>query len=182
LKPEWLLLTYKVPSEPSSKRVSIWRKLKSFGAVYIQKGVCIVPITEEQRRHFKIIQKEIINMKGEAFLLETTGFDEKEEEHIIARINEDRNAEYQEFLGRCEDFFEEIRSETEKQNFIYAEVQENDEDLQKLKRWLDKIKKRDFYGAPLLQEAEKQLVACEKLLDDFAEKVFKAENDVDNEE
>lgn len=176
---EWLLLTYKVPSKPSAKRVSIWRKMKGFGAIYLQKGVCLVPKTEEYKRHFKLIQKEITDMKGEAFLLETVGFDKNEEAHIIARFNEDRNAEYQEFLGRCEDFFKEIRTETENRHFIYAEVQENDEDLQKLRRWLEKIKKLDFYGAPLLSEAEKQLADCERMLEDFAEKVFDAEESTD---
>lgn len=122
----WLLLTYKVPSKPSAKRVAIWRKLKGFGAVYIQKGVCLVPKMEEHKRHFKMLEKEITDMGGEAFLMETVGFDQKEEDHIIERFNEDRNAEYQEFLGRCEDFFEEIRTETEKRHFVYAEVQENE--------------------------------------------------------
>lgn len=172
---DWIMLIYKVPSHPSAKRVHIWRKLKGMGAVYLQKGVCLVPKKEEHRRNFEGIREEIAEIRGQAYLMETVGLDDRERKQIIARFNEDRNAEYREFLGRCEDFFEEIRIETEKKHFVYAEIQENEEDLQKLKRWLEKIKKLDFYGAPLLTEAEKQLAACEKLLEDFAEKVFHAE-------
>ncbi len=40
---EWLLLVYRVPSEPSNNRVSVWRELKRLGALYLQQCVCIVP-------------------------------------------------------------------------------------------------------------------------------------------
>ena len=36
---KWLLLTYKVPAEPTSKRLALWRRLKGLGAVYLQNGV-----------------------------------------------------------------------------------------------------------------------------------------------
>ena len=42
----WLLITYKVPAEPSRMRVSLWRKLKELGAVYIQQGAAVLPMTE----------------------------------------------------------------------------------------------------------------------------------------
>ena len=42
----WLLLVYRVPSEPASKRVTIWRDLKRLGALYLQQCVCLVPHTE----------------------------------------------------------------------------------------------------------------------------------------
>ena len=172
---EWLLLSYKVPPEPSSKRVSIWRRIKGHGAVYIQNGVCILPKNDEHQRQFKIIQNEIVNIGGEALLLETTGIDKREEENIILRFNAERNDQYEEFLDKCTDYFAEIKKETENKHFTYAELQENDEDLRKQKDWLEKIKKLDFFGAPLLAEAEKQLQVCEQMLDDFAQNVFNAE-------
>lgn len=39
--PSWLL-TYKVPPEPAAKRIALWRRLKGMGAVYLQKGVCLL--------------------------------------------------------------------------------------------------------------------------------------------
>ena len=172
---EWLLLSYKTPSEPSSKRVSIWRKIKGAGAVYIQNGVCLLPKSEEHQRQFKILQNEILGIGGEALLLETKGLDKKEEEHIIHRFNEERNDQYEEFIDKCNDYFKEIHKETENRHFTYAELEENDEDLRKQKNWLEKIKKLDFFGAPLLSEAEKQLLACEQLLEEFAQNVFNAQ-------
>ncbi len=172
---EWLLLSYKTSPEPSSKRVAIWRKIKGFGAIYIQNGVCLLPKNEEHQRQFKIVQNEIISIGGEALLLETRGLDKKEEENIILRFNNERNDQYEEFIDKCNDYFKEIRKETENKHFTYAELEENDEDLRKQKNWLEKIKKLDFFGAPLLAEAEKQLLICEQMLDEFAQNVFNAQ-------
>ena len=33
---QWLVLVYRIPSEPASKRVAIWRDLKRTGALYLQ--------------------------------------------------------------------------------------------------------------------------------------------------
>lgn len=172
---KWLLLSYKLPSDPSSKRVSIWRKIKGLGAVYIQNGVCILPNTDEHQRNLKIIQNEILNIDGESSLLNTVGFDKRDEENLISRFNEERNLEYQEFFSKCRDYVAEINNETEANHFSYAELQENDEDLKKLKNWLEKIKRVDFYGAPLLPQAEEELSICEQMLEEFAHKVFDAE-------
>jgi len=43
----WLLLTYKVPSEPAAKRIALWRRLKGMGGVYLQNGVCLLPKTDD---------------------------------------------------------------------------------------------------------------------------------------
>lgn len=65
----WLLLAYKVPPEPTKRRVALWRKLKGIGAVYLQNGVCLLPKTDDHTRRLKIIENEINDMAGESILL-----------------------------------------------------------------------------------------------------------------
>lgn len=170
----WILLVYKVPPEPAAKRIAVWRKLKGMGAVYLQNSVCLVPKTEDSPRRLKMIENEISNIGGEAILLETSGLDRIQEEKIIGRFAVDRNEAYVEFIGKCKDFEEEIAREVEASHFTYAELEENDEDLEKLKGWFSKIKKLDFYGAPLQKEAEENLKRCEALLESYAKQVFEA--------
>jgi len=40
---EWFSLIYKIPSEPTRYRASVWRKVKASGAVYLQNSVCVLP-------------------------------------------------------------------------------------------------------------------------------------------
>lgn len=173
----WLLLTYKVPTEPAKRRIALWRKLKALGAIYLQSGVCLLPKTDEHVRRLRVLDKEIIEMEGEAVLLETVGLDRAQEERVVARFSAERNEAYQEFVSRCVDFEAEIARERGIGKFTYAEVEENEEDLTKLRAWLNKIVRLDFYGAPLRTEAEERLASCATLLDDYAREVFEAQDE-----
>jgi DNA-binding transcriptional regulator PaaX len=86
---KWLLLTYKVPAEPSSKRMALWRRLKSLGAVYLQNGVCLLPKTDDHVRKLKVLENDIGAMDGECVLLETIALDRLQEDKVIARASGD---------------------------------------------------------------------------------------------
>lgn len=170
----WLLLTYKAPPEPAAKRIAVWRKLKAMGAVYLQNGVCLLPKSDDHLRRLKVIENELAAMGGEAVLLETVGPNRSQEQKVIERFKADRDEAYREFLGKCADFEAEIARETEAKHFTYAELEENDEDLEKLKGWLSKIQKLDFYQAELSKEANTRLDHCVSLLEQYAKRVFEA--------
>jgi hypothetical protein len=170
----WLLLTYKVPPEPAAKRIALWRRLKGMGAVYLQNGVCLVPKTDDHARRLKMLENDIAEMGGEAVILETVAFDRAQEEKVVARFKADRDEAYREFIDKCDDFEAEIAKETAARHFTYAELEENDVDLKKLQGWLEKIRKLDFYGGALADEAAERLKGCESLLDAYAKRVFDA--------
>lgn len=173
----WLLLTYKVPPEPATKRVALWRRVKGMGAVYLQNGVCLLPKTDDHIRRLKMIENDVAEMGGEAVILETIALDRAQEEKVVARFRADRDDQYREFLGRCADFEREIAKEIAIEKFTYAELEEEDTDLKKLRGWLEKIRKLDFYNAPLAEEAAARLRACEELLDSYAQRVFDAHDE-----
>jgi hypothetical protein len=173
----WLLLTYKVPPEPAAKRMSVWRRLKGMGAVYLQNGVCLLPKTDDHVRQLKMIENEIAQAKGHAVLLETMALDRAQEEKVIARFKADRDDAYEEFIDKCDDFEREVAKEVETRHFTYAELEENDVDLKKLQGWLAKIRKLDFYGGARAAEAEERLKGCEAVLDDYAKRVFDAHDE-----
>ena len=174
---EWLLLIYKVPAEPAKGRVGVWRRLKAMGAVYLQNGVCLLPRTEDHLRRLKILENDITGLGGEALLLETAALGHAQEEKVLGRFKADRDEEYREFLDKCDDFEGEIAKETAAKHFTYAELEENDVDLKKLQSWLEKIKKLDFYQAPLRKQAEERLHHCESLLEAYAQQVFNAHDE-----
>jgi hypothetical protein len=173
----WLLLTYKVPPEPASKRVALWRRLKSMGAVYLQNGVCLLPKTDDHTRRLKMLENDIMGMGGEAVILETMALDRTQEDKVVSRFKADRDDAYREFIDKCDDFEGEIAKETAAQHFTYNELEENDVEVKKLRGWLDKIKKLDFYGGGLAVKAAERLKTCENLLDAYAQRVFDAHDE-----
>lgn len=63
----WLLLHYKLPSNPSALRVYIWRKLKQTGAMLLQDAVWILPDQPRTSEQFQWLVSEIKEMGGEAY-------------------------------------------------------------------------------------------------------------------
>jgi hypothetical protein len=173
----WLLLTYKVPPEPASKRVALWRRLKSMGAVYLQNGVCLLPKTDDHARRLKMLENDIARMGGDAVILEAGALDRLQEEKVVARFKADRDDAYRELIDKCDDFETEIAKETAAQHFTYNELEENDVELKKLHGWLEKIKRLDFYGGGLATDAAARLKVCAGLLDAYAQRVFDAHDE-----
>ncbi len=173
----WLLLTYKVPPEPAARRMAVWRKLKGMGAVYLQNGVCLLPRTDDHVRRLKMLENDIAEANGESVILETVALDQAQQNKVIERFKADRDEAYVEFLDKCDDFEREVAKEIAASHYTYAELEENDVDLKKLRGWLARIEKLDFYGAARAEEARARLKGCEAVLDDYARRVFDAHDE-----
>lgn len=171
----WILLSYKIAPEPARHRMAVWRKLKALGAIYLHNGVCLLPMNPDHLRQIKMLAHEVSEMGGDAVLLEAAPLDPTQQERVVARFRADRDEAYREFIERCDGFAEEIARETAAGKLTYAELEENDEDLKKLKTWHAKIAALDFYAAALKEQARQRLGQCEALLESFSQQVFDAQ-------
>jgi len=172
----WLLLAYRVPSEPSRLRATVWRRLKTLGAVYVQNSVAALPADPATERALRTLRAEITQMDGgNAQLLRAEALVGGAD--LVAAYNVARDEEYTEIASRCADFLAEIDTETAKQHFTYGELEENVEDLAKLRGWFDKVAARDRLGARGREAAEQALTACGQALEGFAEAVYAADID-----
>lgn len=169
----WLLLVYRVPGEPTRLRATVWRRVKALGAVYLQNSVVVLPDSLRHERAFRALGEEIVTMGGTAQVLRSSAL--AGEADIVAILNSARDEEYAEVVGRCEDFLTEIETETAKEKFTYAELEEEDEDLNKLTAWLGKIHDRDSFGATGRAAADAALGRCVTVLEAFADSVYRAE-------
>jgi hypothetical protein len=160
-----------LPAEPSKARVFVWRQLKKLGAVNYQ-SAWVLPYSHERAAEIKKLIADIESHHGESMLVEGKSVDKGQDELIKKALVESRNEEYREVIEKCEDFFKEIKFEIERKNFIFAEVEENEEELEKLKQWMKKVEKRDVVEAPLRKFAIKKIKDCEKVFDDFTKRVF----------
>jgi DNA-binding transcriptional regulator PaaX len=171
----WVILNYTLPREPSRTRVSLWRKLKKNGAVNLQQSLWILPMNDAFQSLFHAFKEEIEQNDGEALvMLSTTS--EGDSEVIRAKFKAARDEEYIELLEQCDDFLAEIEKETARRNFSFAEIEENEEDYNKLQEWFKKIIKRDFFGALKKAKAEAALLKCAEVLEEFCGKVYESQD------
>jgi DNA-binding transcriptional regulator PaaX len=169
----WLVLVYRVPSEPTRLRATVWRRLKSLGAIYLQNSVAALPASVAAERALRKLRSEILDMSGTAALLSCTVL--AGEQEVRAAFQAARDDEYEEIVDKCQDFLAEVKKEYEANHFTYAELEENEVDLVKLRNWLERVRQRDAFGAAGRQTAQKRLAECEEALEAYAARVYTEE-------
>src|ERR1700726_4276060 len=65
----WLLLIYRVPPKPTRLRSTVWRRIKSLGAIYLQNSVAALPASTANERALRKLRREITDMSGTAMLM-----------------------------------------------------------------------------------------------------------------
>jgi hypothetical protein len=173
----WLLLVYRVPSEPASKRVAIWRDLKRLGALYLQQCVCLVPHTEALAAAFDRVHSKIVDDGGEALCMEISQLRPADETKIIDAFRALRDKEYDELIEECATkFVKEIEFERFRHNYTFEEAEEIEHDLDKIRRWFTRIVERDWFAAPRRAQAEAWIDQCQVLLDAFEHDVYERDS------
>lgn len=169
----WIVLIYRVPSEPSKARVAVWRDLKRLGALYLQQAACILPRINGVPDSVEKIRAKINEFEGATTWFEVDHLPDGQDEEIVARFQDLASKEYAEVVEECETkFAKEIEFERFRENYTFEEVEEIRQDLEKIKRWLSKIESRDWFDAPGREQALAKIAWCEELLEAFEEEVF----------
>src|SRR6202012_4213350 len=169
----WLLLIYRVPPEPTRLRSTVWRRIKSLGAIYLQNSVAALPASPANERSLRKLRREILDMSGTAILLSAAALAGDAE--VRATFLAARNDEYEEIVDKCEDFLRQVQKEDDDNHVTYAELEENEEDLVKLRNWFAKIVERDAFGASGRPATERALESCEQSLEAYAARVYAEE-------
>jgi hypothetical protein len=63
---EWVLLSYRVPREPSTPRIAIWRKLKRLGVAQVGDGLVALPADARTREQLDWLAEEVVEAGGSA--------------------------------------------------------------------------------------------------------------------
>jgi DNA-binding transcriptional regulator PaaX len=169
----WLLLIYRIPSEPTRLRAAVWRRIKSMGAIYLQNSAAALPASVAAERALRKLRSEILDMAGTAVLLSCSVL--AGEPEIKAAFQAARDDEYEEIADKCQDFLGQVDKEYAAHHFTYAELEENEVDLVKLKNWLQRVRDRDAFGAAGRSAAEAALATCEEKLEAYAARVYAEE-------
>lgn len=173
--PGWLLFLAQLPSRPSSARVALWRRLRAAGATTMVNGAWVLPETDSHATFFEQLREVILGQGGTAFILNIPDSAPEVDEAIVQRFQGDRAREYDEFTERCTAFLDEISKETRAGKYTFAEMEEGEQDLEKLARWLAKIRERDFFPDEHRQQSATMLARCRSVLDGFSQAVYIAE-------
>jgi hypothetical protein len=109
---------------------------------------------------------------GEVTVLTAVGRAEADVARLEALFTAERAEEWAEFVAECAKFDREIDKEIRIKKFTAAELDEEEQNLERLRRWHRDLRRRDVFVAPSQEEADWRLKECEQRLEGFAEQVF----------
>jgi hypothetical protein len=90
----WVLLSYRMPREPSTPRITIWRKLKRLGVAQISDGLVALPADARTREHLDWLADEITESGGTAAIWIAQPGTAATERDLAATMAAARAAEY----------------------------------------------------------------------------------------
>lgn len=171
---QWLVLLVRIPAEPSRHRVAVWRELRRTGAVSLGQGVWAVPdapvFADGITRTVELAQRG----EGEVVVLTAAGRSDADAARLEALFTAERHDEWVELISECSKFDAEIDKEIRIRKFTLAELEEEEQSLDRLRRWHRDISARDVFGAANVGDAVHRLERCTERLAEYTERVFAA--------
>ena len=162
----WLVLAYRVPSEATRLRMSVWRRLKAAGAVYLANSVAALPAGPAAERLLRRLRSDISRAGGSAQLLRAGplagGAD------LIRLYDAARDDEYAQIIAGCDALLGTIGSWAAASRPRPADLAAGDRELARLVRWHQQARARDTFGARQGESALAALAKCGAALDSIA--------------
>ncbi|MFB6957448.1 Chromate resistance protein ChrB [Streptomyces sp. NPDC056309] len=168
----WVLLILRLPAQPSRHRVAVWRELRKVGALSLGQGVWAVPdvpvFADGVRRALELAERA----GGESVVLSAAGREPRDAARFEAMFTAAREEDWGEFTADCGKYTAELDKEIGKGKFTLAELEEEEQSLERLRRRHRDLRARDVFGAPGGAEADRRLAECVRRFADYSERVF----------
>ena len=139
---EWVLLAYRLPREPSTPRIAVWRKLRQLGVAQLLDGLVALPLDARNRERFDWLAAEIVEAGGEAAVWHGTLASRRQQRELVAAMKASVAAEY----GRVIDEAEAVCG---------GAPGSGRRALGRLRRELRRIQARDYFPSAAREHAER---------------------------
>ncbi|TMF47108.1 MAG: ChrB protein [Chloroflexi bacterium] len=136
-EPTWVLLTYKIPREPTASRAYVWRKLKRLGALLMHDAVWVLPATPWTCEQLQWLVVEIGELGGEAQLWESRLLVNGQADTLVNQFEARVNTAYQEILD---------------------DLEQDNADLVTLSRKYQQVRTQDYFQSELGQLVRARLM------------------------
>ena len=142
-----MFLAYRLPREPSTPRITLWRKLRRLGAAQLLDGLVVLPLDSRTREQLEWLADEVVEARGEATIWIAESASAAQERALASRMAEAVAREYEALIAEAGEELGESAAERRRR-------------LRRLRRELQAIRRRDYFPPP---EREAARTAIEDL-------------------
>ncbi len=90
----WILLSSRLPREPTRLRLGVWRRLKRIGAVLLHDSVWILPADAKTREAFEWLAEEIEEQGGTALVWEAQSLSADQDRRVVQQFRAEAEERY----------------------------------------------------------------------------------------
>jgi hypothetical protein len=146
---DWVLLAYRMPREPSTPRIAVWRKLRKLGATQLVDGLVALPADPATVEAFDWLADEVLGAGGEAWTWRARPGSKQQQQQLRDRVSAAVVEEYRALIAHAKD----------------AATDPTGRTLGRLRRELRAIEARDRFGVPDRDRARAAVQAVATRLD-----------------
>ena len=132
---KWVFLVYRLPRDPSTPRIALWRRLRRLGVVQVAVGVVALPLDARTKEQLEWAADEVIEAGGDASLWIAEAGSAAQERALAERMAAAVVKEYVELIRTAEEAAGQPPSARRRS-------------LGRLRRELRAISSRDFFPPP----------------------------------
>ena len=92
---DWLLLMFSLPARQASRRVEVWRKLRSLGALALPGSGYLLPNSAQNGERMEWLASAIRSSKGEASVAHVQAIDNLPAEQLVRMFRQARTRDYE---------------------------------------------------------------------------------------
>ncbi|MEV6041110.1 Chromate resistance protein ChrB [Nonomuraea sp. NPDC052116] len=143
---QWVLLAYRIPRQPSTLRITIWRKLDRLGVARLGDGLVALPADARTREHLEWLAEEIGELGGSSTIWLAAPGNAAQEKAIAVDMRRARAAEYREVIAHAE-------------AAAHARPGERSRAVKRLQAELRRIGRRDYFPPAERETAQRAVRA-----------------------
>ncbi len=152
---QWVLLAYRLPREPSTPRIALWRALRRVGAVQVLDGLVALPADSRTREQLEWLADTVLEAGGEATVWLAQPASTAQERALAERMQADVGSEYRKLIADAEEAAG-TPSAARKRT------------LARLRRELRRVRRRDYFRASERESAIEVIDALARSLEELA--------------
>jgi hypothetical protein len=161
----------RLPAEPARHRMAMWRELRRSGAIPLGQAVWGLPRVPAVEPLLERLSDLVEAANGTLLLLSAKGFTDADASRLEQLYAAARQDEWSEFDADCRKYLAELDKEERLSKYTLAELEEEEQSLDRLRRWYRELRSRDLLG-PATTDSTTILKLCEERFETYTNHVY----------